>query len=56
MVSRFLKGAPFTWMFRGLGTQNETVNSNGIVCDQKISKSFVSTQDMAGHMGVNGVY
>jgi hypothetical protein len=30
----------------------------GAVCDQKISKFFVSSQEesIAGHMGANGVY
>jgi hypothetical protein len=35
-----------------------SVNSSGEVCDQKISKVFVShlEESIAGHVGVNGVY
>jgi hypothetical protein len=35
-----------------------SVNSADAVCDQKISKFFVShlKESMAGHMGISGVY
>jgi hypothetical protein len=35
-----------------------TINGNGAVSDQKISKFFVSYMEeaMAGHVGVNGAY
>jgi hypothetical protein len=34
------------------------INGNGVVCDQKSSKFFVShvEESIAGHMGKNGVY
>jgi hypothetical protein len=36
----------------------KNVNGTGAVCDQKISKFFVShwEESMAGHMGINGDY
>jgi hypothetical protein len=42
----------------GVRFYSHTVNSAGAVCDQKISKFFVSSgeESMAGHVGVNGVY